>query len=214
MYLSLFEDLRLPTGLPTLQELEFKTSDQSEEAESLRSELKHVQQELEGTKLQSITLRRDLEKAEGDKLIAEQRMNECIRRMEEAEHKRKVAERDSKRAIEAAEKSRAEATAEELEKLETQKLAAERMTQVARTQRRCELLEQERDELIQVPVISELSSLNLLSPSMIPFLPLQECIVYAIQCSHCAYDQSLLDHMHRLFSEYSILYWIGTFSES
>lgn len=132
-----------------LNELEFKTSDQSEESESLRSELRHVQQELEGTKSQSITLRRDLEKAEEDKSHAEQRMNECIRRMEEAEHMRKIAERDAKRAVEAAEKSRAEAAAEEREKLETQKMAAERMTAVERTQRRCESLEQERDELFQ-----------------------------------------------------------------
>jgi hypothetical protein len=105
---------------------------------------------LEGTKSQSITLRRDLEKAEEDKSHAEQRMNECIRRMEEAEHMRKIAERDAKRAVEAAEKSRAEAAAEEREKLETQKTAAERMTAVERTQRRCESLEQERDELFQV----------------------------------------------------------------
>lgn len=138
-------------GLPILQELEFKTSDQSEETESLRSELRHVQQELEGTKSLSITLRRDLAKADEDKSYAEQRMNECIRRMEEAEHMRKIAERDSKRAIEAAEASRAEAANEERGKLETQKLAAERMTAVERTQRRCESLEQERDELLQVP---------------------------------------------------------------
>lgn len=65
----LFTDLFL-----TLQELEFKTSNQCEEAESLRSELKHVQEELEGIKSQSIALRRDLEEAEEVKSHAEQRM--------------------------------------------------------------------------------------------------------------------------------------------
>lgn len=135
-----------------MQELEFKTSDQSEEVINLRSELKRVQHELEGTKSQSISLRRDLEKAEEDKSHAEQRMNECIRRMEEAEHMKKIAERDAKRAIEAAEKSRAEAVVEGREKLETQKLAAERMTEVERIQRRCQVLELERDELVQVPI--------------------------------------------------------------
>lgn len=138
------------SGLNTrLHELEFKTSDQSEEVINLRSELKRVQHELEGTKSQSISLRRDLEKAEEDKSHAEQRMNECIRRMEEAEHMKKIAERDAKRAIEAAEKSRAEAVVEGREKLETQKLAAERMTEVERIQRRCQVLELERDELVQ-----------------------------------------------------------------
>jgi chromosome segregation ATPase len=76
-------------------------------------------------------------------------MNECIRRMQESEDKRKIAERDSKRAIEAAEKSRAESIAVERENLEAQKLAAERMSTVERTQRRCAQLEKERNELIQ-----------------------------------------------------------------
>ncbi|XP_024393848.1 uncharacterized protein [Physcomitrium patens] len=137
-------------GLITnLHEIEFKTTDQSEELVTLRSELKCVQQELESTKSQDVTLRRDLEKAEEDKAYAERRMNECIRRMEEAEQMRKIAERDAKRAIEAAEKSRAEAITQEREKLETQKLAAERMTEVERIQRRCQVLEQERDEMVQ-----------------------------------------------------------------
>ncbi|KAG0558042.1 hypothetical protein KC19_10G000200 [Ceratodon purpureus] len=96
-----------------LNDLEFKTSEQPEESERLWSDLTHVQQQLEGTESQSITLRRDLEKAEEQKSDAEQRMNECIRGVEEAEHMRKIAERDSKRAIEAAEKSRAEEAAEE-----------------------------------------------------------------------------------------------------
>ncbi|KAG0586780.1 hypothetical protein KC19_2G116600 [Ceratodon purpureus] len=101
-------------GLSThLNDLEFKTSEQPEESERLWSELTHVQQQLEGTESQSITLRRDLEKAEEQKSHAEQRMNECIRGVEEAEHMRKIAERDSKRAIEAAGKSRAEEAAEE-----------------------------------------------------------------------------------------------------
>lgn len=147
-----------------LQELESKATGQSEEAGSLRSELMLVRDELEFTKSQSITLRRNLENAEEDKSQAEQRMNEYIRRMQESEDKRKIAERDSKRAVEAAEKSRAESIAVEREKLEAQKLAAERMSTAERTQRRCAQLEKERNELIQVCTSSELFTLKFLSP--------------------------------------------------
>lgn len=52
--------------------------------------------------------------------------------MEEAEHMTKIAERDAKHAIEVAEKYCFQAAAEEREKLETQELAAERMTAVER----------------------------------------------------------------------------------
>lgn len=147
-----------------LQELESKATGQSEEAGSLRSELMIVRDELEFTKSQSITLRKNVEKAEEDKSLAEQRMNEYLRRMQESEDKRKIAERDSKRAVEAAEKSRAESIAVEREKLEAQKLAAERTSTAEHTQRRCDKLEKERNELIQACTSSELFTLKLLSP--------------------------------------------------
>lgn len=140
-----------------LQEYESKVTDQSGDMVELRSELRHLQQELEAAKSLSITFEKDLEKAREDKIHAEQRMTESSRRLEEAEHKRKGAERDAKRAIEAAEKARNEATTEEKEKLETQRLAAERLATVERTQRRCESLEQEREELTQVRTLVAMS---------------------------------------------------------
>lgn len=132
------------------QEFESKVSNQSENMGNLRSEVRTLQQELEHAKTSSVRLERDLEKAQRDKALAEQRMDEAARRMEEAEHKQTIGERNARLALEAAEKARAEATAEEKQKLETQRLAAERSAAVERIQRRCESLELERDELAQV----------------------------------------------------------------
>lgn len=77
-------------------------------------------------------------------------MAEALKRMEEAERRSKFAEMSAKQVASVAEKARNEATATEREKLESQKLAVERLAAEERSERRCETLEREREELTLV----------------------------------------------------------------
>nr|PNR34764.1 hypothetical protein PHYPA_022662 [Physcomitrium patens] len=96
-----------------------------------------------------------LNKARRDRQHAEQRMAEALKRMEEAERHWKIAEKREKFASEAADMARNDSSATEKEKLESQRLAVERLAAIERLEPRCESLERERDDLTQLQVENE-----------------------------------------------------------
>uniref|UniRef100_A0A7I4AV20 Uncharacterized protein n=2 Tax=Physcomitrium patens TaxID=3218 RepID=A0A7I4AV20_PHYPA len=73
-----------------------------------------------------------LNKARQDKQHAELRMAEALKRMEEAERHWKIAEKREKFASEAADQARNNSSATEKEKLESQRLAVERLAAIER----------------------------------------------------------------------------------
>jgi chromosome segregation ATPase len=143
---------QIPLTVLWIQEQELKCSSQAEEMTTLKIELRHSHTEIERKVSTIVTCQKDLEKARQDKVYAEQRMAEALKRMEEAERHWKIAEKREKFASEAAEKARSDLSTTEKAKLESQRLAVERVAATERLERRCETLEREREELTQVPM--------------------------------------------------------------
>ena len=135
-----------------IQDQETTCNHQAEELTTLKNELRHSHTDIERKVSIIVTCQKDLEKARQEKVYAEQRMSEALKRMEEAERHWKVAEKREKFASEAAEKARSDSSAIEKQKLESQRLAVERLAAIERLERRCETLEREREELTQVPM--------------------------------------------------------------
>lgn len=135
--------------LTRLYEQESKCNNQATELSTLKTELRHSHAEFESRVSTTVNLRKDLDKARQDKQHAEQRMAEALKRMEEAERHWKIAEKREKFASEAADKARNDSSATEKEKLESQRLAVERLAAIERLERRCESLEREKDDLTQ-----------------------------------------------------------------
>lgn len=140
---------QIATLKANLHEQESKVYSQAEELKTLKTDLRQSHAEIEARKSEAVAFSRDLEKARLDKSHAEKQMAEAQKRMEEAERHWKIAEKREKFALEAAEKARHESSAIEKEKLESQRLAVERLAAIERLQRRSESLERERDELMQ-----------------------------------------------------------------
>lgn len=123
----------------------------------MKVEFRSLHSEHEGTKSTTVALEKDLEKARQDKVYAEQRMQEALQRMKEAEERCTAAEKSAKYATEIAESAREAATTTEKEKLESQKLAVERLASIERIERHCETLEREKVDLGQVKLSCKLS---------------------------------------------------------
>jgi chromosome segregation ATPase len=111
--------------------------------------LKKLQSDYESTKSLTLIFQKDLEKAQQERAYAEERMVEAVKRMEEAEQKRKSVQENAKRAAETVEQSRNELAVVERMKLETQQLATERLTTIERSERHCKTLERERADLTE-----------------------------------------------------------------
>jgi chromosome segregation ATPase len=132
-----------------MKEQELRTNSQLEELMMLRDELKKLQSDYESTKSSTLIFQKDLEKAQQERAYAEERMVEAVKRMEEAEQKRRSVQEHAKHAAETVEKSRNELAVVERMKLETQQLAAERLTTIERSERYCKTLEHERADLTE-----------------------------------------------------------------
>lgn len=132
-----------------MKEHEVKDSSQNGELENLKAELRVAQAALEMSRSAVVSLQRDLENVRQNKEHSEERLVACLKRLEDAEHGQRIAEQESRRASEVAEKAKEDAAVLERNKLEAQKVAAERLAVVERADRRVEDLQREKDGLAQ-----------------------------------------------------------------
>ena len=120
---------------------------EEEELAALRLELKTSRVHSDSAKTSVILLQKQLDMITQEKDHLEERLSTMLNRAEEAEEKRSAAEEEMRLAIERAGKAHEEASIARKEKLEADKVAAERLSAQESAERRCEAMARERDEL-------------------------------------------------------------------
>eukprot|EP00249_Psilotum_nudum_P023424 c28867_g1_i1 orf=314-3514(+) len=131
-----------------VKDQELKLSAQEDELITSRSELRHLQDSINVTKAACQSAEQELEARRQDKFHDEERLKIDMKRREEAEQKCRIAEKEAKRASEVAEKAREDASLALREKLETQRLAVERLAAMERAEGHIAALLREKGALL------------------------------------------------------------------
>ncbi|KAL7604622.1 uncharacterized protein LOC111914698 [Lactuca sativa] len=130
-----------------LKTAESKIKNYDLEISSFKSQMKELGERLEGANARAQSYEREAQILEQEKIHLEQKYRSEFERFEEVQERCKNAEKETKRATQLADTARAEAVTAQKEKNEIQKLAGERLTEIARSERRIENLERQTKDL-------------------------------------------------------------------
>ncbi|KAK9074391.1 hypothetical protein SSX86_006989 [Deinandra increscens subsp. villosa] len=130
-----------------LKTAESKIKNCDSDISSMKSQIKELGERLENANAKAQSYEREARILEQEKVHLEQRYKTEFERFEEVQERCRNAEKETKRATQMADTARAEAVTAQKEKSEIQRLAGERLTEIARAERRIENLERQTKDL-------------------------------------------------------------------
>lgn len=129
------------------QTAESKIKNYDSEISFMKSQIKELGERLESANAKAQSYEKEARILEQEKLHLEQKYRTEFERFEEVQERCRNAETETKRATQLADIARAEAVTAQKEKNEIQRLAGERLTEIARSERRIENLERQTNDL-------------------------------------------------------------------
>nr|XP_043620425.1 guanylate-binding protein 3-like [Erigeron canadensis] len=138
---------RVTTLSLELKAAESKIMSYDLEISSLKSDLKELAERLESANATAQSYEKEARILEQDRIHLEQKYRSEFDRFEEVQERCRNAEKETKRATELADIARAEAVTAQREKNEIQRVAGERLTEIARLERRIESLDRQKNDL-------------------------------------------------------------------
>ncbi|KAK9064351.1 hypothetical protein SSX86_015733 [Deinandra increscens subsp. villosa] len=138
---------RVTTLSLELKAAESKIKSYDLEISALKSDIKELGERLESANATAQSYEKESRILEQERLHLEQKYRSEFDRFEEVQERCRNAEKETKRATELADIARAEAATVQKEKNEIQRAAGERLTEIARLERRIESLERQKHDL-------------------------------------------------------------------
>ncbi|KAJ9565710.1 hypothetical protein OSB04_001676 [Centaurea solstitialis] len=138
---------RVTTLSLELKAAESKIKSYDLEISALKSDIKELGERLESANATAQSYEREARILEQERVHLEQKYRSEFDRFEEIQERCRNAEKETKRASELADIARVEAVAAQKEKNEIQRLAGERLTEIARLESRIESLDRHKKDL-------------------------------------------------------------------
>ncbi|KAI3681073.1 hypothetical protein L6452_35855 [Arctium lappa] len=138
---------RVTTLSLELKAAESKIKSYDLEISALKSDIKELSERLESANATAQSYEREARILEQERVHLEQKYRSEFDRFEEIQERCRNAEKETKRASELADIARVEAVTAQKEKNEIQQLAGERLTEIARLERRIESLDRQKRDL-------------------------------------------------------------------